>query len=194
MKKRFNWLGFTGLLLLLTGAIIFRSRGGWIPWFLSWILGPLLWYLGGGLVIASLVQRLFASSEKAAETAVRETFVANPVKETEISMKKAHVVVVLSVVLLSVTAVQAAPPAAADAQPVFAGKCAMCHGADGAGKTPMGAKLQLKDLRDESIQKQSDAELAKTIGAGKGKMQGFAQKLTKQQIDDLAAYVHGLKK
>jgi hypothetical protein len=42
MKRRFNWLGISGLALLLLGAVIFRSRGALVPWYLSWILGPLL--------------------------------------------------------------------------------------------------------------------------------------------------------
>lgn len=34
----------------------------------------------------------------------------------------------------------------------FKAKCAMCHGADGAGKTPMGAKLSIPNLVSPEVQ------------------------------------------
>jgi mono/diheme cytochrome c family protein len=70
----------------------------------------------------------------------------------------------------------------------------MCHGADGAGKTPMGTKLNVADLRSDAIQAKSAPELEKTIAAGKNKMQGYEGKLTKEQIAGVAAYVKTLKK
>lgn len=65
MKNRANWVGVTGLVILIAGAVIFRSRGALIPWWLSWILGPLLWYVGGGMAIASLIQRMFSGGGQA---------------------------------------------------------------------------------------------------------------------------------
>ena len=90
MKRTPNWLGLTGLGLLLLGAGIFRSRGSLVPWYLSWILGPLLWYVGGGLAIASLIQRMFSSSARR-ETAPKrdkavEKKVVNPQEETELAI------------------------------------------------------------------------------------------------------------
>ena len=187
MKRRFNWLGISGLALLLLGAVIFRSRGALVPWYLSWILGPLLWYVGGGLAIASLIQRMFSSSEKNEAVTGREP-AANNLKESELKMRKAHVVVLIAVVALS------ASVARADGKADFTAKCQMCHGADGAGKTPMGAKLNIADLRSDAVQSKPAAELEKTISAGKNKMQGYEGKLTKQQIADVAAYVKSLKK
>ena len=99
--------------------------------------------------------------------------------------------IVIAAVALLATAAQAA---GSDGQPVYTSKCQMCHGADGAGKTPMGAKLNIADLRSDAVQNPSDADLVKVITAGKNKMQGYDGKLTKQQISDVAAYVRALKK
>ncbi len=193
--KRFNWLGFIGLLVLLAGAVIFRSRGELMPWWLSWILGPLLWYLGGGLAIGSLIYRMYSRAEE--EEAAPQTeprTIATTQKETELPMSKVHVLLILAAIMVATTTAQAAPPPASEGQPVFASKCAMCHGQDGAGKTAMGAKLNIQDLRSDAIQKQSDADLAKVIGAGKNKMPAYDGKLSKQQISEVAAYIHSLKK
>ncbi|MFB3917531.1 MAG: cytochrome c [Terriglobales bacterium] len=76
---------------------------------------------------------------------------------------------------------------------LFKAKCAMCHGADAAGKTPMGTKMNIPDLRSPQVHKQSVAELAKAIGKGKNKMPAFEGKLSSAEISQLATYVHDLK-
>jgi len=53
----------------------------------------------------------------------------------------------------------------------------------------MGKKLGLKDYRDPTVQKSfSDAEAAKVIKDGKGKMKGAGGKLSDADIDALVAY------
>lgn len=104
-------------------------------------------------------------------------------------MKKLLVVFIALVVL----AVVAAPAfAAEDGAKVFASKCAVCHGPDGAGKvkgTP--------DLRSADVQKKSDKELSDEIANGpKGKeSHAFAKKgLDEATIKSLVAYIRTLKK
>ena len=104
-------------------------------------------------------------------------------------MKKLLVVVLA----LAVLAVIAAPAFAADdGAKVFAAKCAVCHGPDGAGKlkgTP--------DFRTAEFQKKSDAELTDAIANGpKGKeSHAFAKKgLDDATIKSLVAYIRTLKK
>ncbi len=80
--------------------------------------------------------------------------------------------------------------AAQSAADTFKAKCAMCHGADGAGKAAMGTK----DLGSADIQKMSDADLTGAITNGKGKMPAYKGKLTDAQISDLVKYVRTLKK
>jgi len=94
------------------------------------------------------------------------------------------------VALLGLVMALALPPlAAADAAADYKAKCAMCHGADGMGKPPMGTNLTAPD-----VQKMSDADLAAAITNGKGKMPAYKGKLTDAQISDLAKYIHTLKK
>ena len=77
---------------------------------------------------------------------------------------------------------------------LFQGKCAMCHGADASGKTTMGEKLKIPDLRASDTQKKSDADLKNIITKGKDKMPAYESKLSAAQVDGLAAYLRGLAK
>ena len=76
----------------------------------------------------------------------------------------------------------------------FKAKCAMCHGADGAGQTGMGKAMKLRDLGSADVQKQSDADLNGIITNGKNKMPAFTGKLTGDQITDVVKYIRTLKK
>jgi cytochrome c6 len=77
---------------------------------------------------------------------------------------------------------------------LFATKCAACHGKDGAGATPLGKTLKIRDLASADVQKQSDKELSGIVSAGKGKMPAYKDKLTDAQISDLVKYIRSLKK
>ena len=88
----------------------------------------------------------------------------------------------------------ASPAAFADGAAVYKAKCAMCHGADGAGKTPMGKNMNLRDLGSPEVQKQTDAELVKWIADGKGKMPAYKGKISAADIDALVAFIRTMKK
>ncbi len=77
---------------------------------------------------------------------------------------------------------------------LFKGKCVMCHGPDGAGKTVMGEKLKLPDLRSADVQKKSDANLKALIAKGKDKMPAYETKLSKEQIDSMVVFIRDLAK
>jgi len=77
---------------------------------------------------------------------------------------------------------------------LFKGKCAMCHAADASGKTTMGEKLKIPDLRASDTQNKSDADLKNIITKGKDKMPAYETKLSAAQIDGLVAYIRGLGK
>jgi len=70
----------------------------------------------------------------------------------------------------------------------------MCHGPDDAGKTPVGQKLSVCDLPSAEVQKQSDAELSRIIGQGKGKMPAFSKTLSADQIKVLVVHIPELGK
>lgn len=76
----------------------------------------------------------------------------------------------------------------------FKSKCAMCHGQDATGNTPMGKNLKIRDLTSADVQKQPDADLIATITKGKNKMPEYGSKLSKDQISDLEKYIRTLKK
>lgn len=78
---------------------------------------------------------------------------------------------------------------------LYKSKCAMCHGADGKGETPVGKQYKLRALGSADVQKQSDDELTSIITKGKNKMPGYGRSLKKEdQIKDLVAYIRDLGK
>jgi cytochrome c6 len=79
---------------------------------------------------------------------------------------------------------------AADAAPaeLFQKRCAVCHGKDGKGATTMGQKLGIKDL---TVTKLSEPEIANVVANGKGKMTGFKGKLSDADIQSVAKWVKG---
>ena len=81
-----------------------------------------------------------------------------------------------------------------DSAALFKSKCAMCHGANGAGDTPVGKSMGIKDLASPDIQAKSDAVLAGLIANGINKMPAFKSQLSQAQIDGLAKFIHTLKK
>lgn len=76
----------------------------------------------------------------------------------------------------------------------YKAKCAMCHGADGTGNTPVGKSMKLRSLKSPEDIKATDAELFKDTKSGVGKMQGYAGKLTDAQITDVVAWIRTLQK
>lgn len=104
-------------------------------------------------------------------------------------MKSKTVVLVAGFVLATGLAAVAADGAAA-----FKAKCAMCHGADGSGNTAMGKNMGLKDLGSSDVQSKSDADLITLISKGKGKMPGYAGKLSDDDIAATVKYLRTLKK
>lgn len=75
---------------------------------------------------------------------------------------------------------------------LFKSQCAVCHGRDASGKTTMGDKLKIPDLRTAETQKKSDVDLKNVIVRGKNKMPAYETKLTPSQIDGLLAHIRGL--
>ena len=95
----------------------------------------------------------------------------------------------LAVVLVCGVAVRADDGAA-----TFKAKCAMCHGGDGAGTTPVGKSMKIRDLRSAEVQAQTDAQLTDILTNGKNKMPAYKGKLTDDQIKGLVSYIRQLGK
>ena len=92
----------------------------------------------------------------------------------------------MSLVMLALPITSMAADEGAD---LFKAKCAMCHGQDASGKTAMGEKLKIRDLRSAEVQKQTDAELEGIISKGKEKMPAYGSKLSKEQIEKLVGFL-----
>ncbi len=100
--------------------------------------------------------------------------------------------------MFAVALTAAAAMYAADAKAgktVYDTSCKSCHGPDGTANPAVAKmmKVEMKDLKSSDIQSMSDADIASVITKGKGKMQPV-KAVTGKSADDVAAYVHSLKK
>ena len=77
---------------------------------------------------------------------------------------------------------------------VYLDKCAVCHGADGAGKTAKGKKLKVKDVRETSV-KETSAQMIEIVMKGKDPdMEGFGKEFSADLVKQLVEYYRGLAK
>jgi mono/diheme cytochrome c family protein len=81
--------------------------------------------------------------------------------------------------------------ALADGAAIYKTKCTPCHGADGSGQTPVGKNLKVRDLRSPEVKKLTDADIAKVLTDGKGKMP--KSKLEAADVKAVVAYIRTLK-
>ncbi|HUB19493.1 MAG TPA: cytochrome c [Acidobacteriaceae bacterium] len=102
----------------------------------------------------------------------------------------------LRTTILALLGASLALPVAAQqsGEATYKAKCAMCHGADGTGNTPIGRNMKLRSLKSPEDVKATDAELFKDTKSGVGKMQGYAGKLSDAQIQDVVSYIRTLQK
>jgi mono/diheme cytochrome c family protein len=76
---------------------------------------------------------------------------------------------------------------------IFRAKCAVCHGVDGAGRTPNGKKLRVPDLRSNKVQDEPDDELLDVISNGKGDMPPFRKKYSADKLQQVITYVRSFR-
>jgi mono/diheme cytochrome c family protein len=100
------------------------------------------------------------------------------------------------IAVMTLLSVSLALPALAQqtGEATYKAKCAMCHGADGGGNTPIGKNMKLRSFKSPEDVKATDADLSKQTKDGVGKMQGYAGKLTDAQIQDVVTYIRTLQK
>jgi mono/diheme cytochrome c family protein len=106
--------------------------------------------------------------------------------------------------ILILSLIALAMPVAASAatgEELWARYCKMCHGADGAGQTAMGKRLQVGDYTDPAVVAAITDEAAreaiingKKSESGKQTMLPFGKKLSSEEIDLLIAYLRTLPK
>lgn len=84
----------------------------------------------------------------------------------------------------------------AAAKDLYAQHCALCHGADGRARSPVGVSLRATNFADAGWWKKerpTDARLTTSIRDGRGNMRPYGQDLSKKEIAALAAYVRTFK-
>ena len=111
------------------------------------------------------------------------------------------VLIALELFLVDLTVTRATPQRQSAARyrgtqagDLFRNNCARCHGADGAGDTPLGHTYNTPDFTDpEWWRKHSNitnaGSLASIVNDGKGGMPAFGRKLTRTEIRRLVNYV-----
>jgi mono/diheme cytochrome c family protein len=114
-------------------------------------------------------------------------------------MKTVFSLLMLVPIAMGMTAMGVSASASADTAATFASKCATCHGKDGKGDTPMGRKLNMRNLADPKVQEMAtDAQWQRVIlegvkgGGGKAVMP--PAKVTEPEAQDLVKYLRTLKK
>ena len=82
------------------------------------------------------------------------------------------------------------PKSKVDAPGLFVENCARCHGQDGQAKTFHGRILGAQNLADAHWRSETPGvEIVQAIQTGPGAMPAFARKLSRPEIEALAAYV-----
>ncbi|HEY0083567.1 MAG TPA: cytochrome c [Pyrinomonadaceae bacterium] len=79
---------------------------------------------------------------------------------------------------------------------LYAQHCALCHGADGRARSPVGVSLRATNFADADWWKKerpTDARLTTSIRDGRGNMRPYGRDLSKKEIAALAAYVRTFK-
>lgn len=91
----------------------------------------------------------------------------------------------LTILILSATAFGQSSPG----ERIYKGKCANCHSVDGSGSSPLGRRLQLRDLRSRQVQQLSDKDLVDVIAKGRRNMPGFQRQFKNEQLSEIVQYL-----
>ena len=110
-------------------------------------------------------------------------------KENEKTMKKLAMLLAVVAVIALVSA--PAAQAAADGKALYDAKCAMCHGKDGVAKPMAKGSANLNDAKWQEATKVEAIETV--ITDGKGKMKGYKDKMTAEEIKADATYTKTIK-
>lgn len=98
-----------------------------------------------------------------------------------------------SPLLVALSSLLAASPLAAegrDLKAFYQERCAACHGLDGTGRGPGGARLGGRNLADARwFAKQDEKDLAASILRGRGAMPGFRRQLDEAEAQRLVAEI-----
>jgi cytochrome c6 len=77
---------------------------------------------------------------------------------------------------------------------IYKSKCAMCHSADGSASSGAGKAMKVPSFLTPESKKASTASYVAIVKDGKGKMPGYASKLSGAEITEVVAYIRTLQK
>ena len=103
--------------------------------------------------------------------------------------------ILTSVILVGLSALAASAADANAGQSVYDRACKSCHGADGTPNPAIAKmmKVEIQDLKSTEVQAMTNDDIKKVITGGKGKMRPITS-VSGASLDDVAAYIHTLKK
>lgn len=85
-----------------------------------------------------------------------------------------------------------------DGKVVYEKNCKKCHGDNGKGNDKVAGALKIDraklDLNDKETTDKKDGEWERVVNDGAGKMKGYKDKLSKEEISAVIIYVKSLKK
>jgi len=83
-----------------------------------------------------------------------------------------------------------------DGKAIYSKNCKQCHGVLGEPTKTAKAKYdKIPSFQDpEFFKKHSHEEMLEAISKGKGEMKGFAEKLSKEEMQAVVQYIHTLEK
>jgi mono/diheme cytochrome c family protein len=113
---------------------------------------------------------------------------------TSFARKTAAAIFATAVLTLSLSTLTPAVPAPAfqSVKSLYASKCAVCHGNDGAANTAKGKELKTRSFKSDEFKKMTDAKAMEVLMKGKGKMEGYEKTLGKEKLTQLLAYCREL--
>ena len=80
------------------------------------------------------------------------------------------------------------------ASELYLDKCAVCHGADCAGKTAKGRKLKVADVRQTTVKFTAEQMIEVVVKGKDPDMDGFGKEFSADQIKQIVEYYRGLAK
>ena len=189
MFKKVDLLGVFGAAMMVGGLVCFLTSQYETSW-AAYLGGPLLWFFGLVFAIVWMVLHFYNKTVSSPESSTPPA----PERTNDNAGKNIRAALflfagILSASLFIVPAESADTSAGAD---LFKSRCAMCHGPDGTGKTPMGQKFSIPDLHSADVQKKSAEEIGGIIAKGKNKMPAYEGKLTPEQISQISAFIKTL--
>lgn len=93
--------------------------------------------------------------------------------------------ITLTAMLAVITTAAFAQSGGAD---MYKAKCQMCHGAAGMADSPAGKAMKVKPVTDEDVKKLSEAQMIAATKDGMGKMKGYKDSLSDEQIKEVVGH------